>query len=130
MTDILDQELTPDQAFESEFDFKGKELKPFSEGRRSVAFSIGVRMGGDPGPTVTDMHALIFICLCDKTELAKAHRNPDAFWGKVLEWADANVTPADYEAEGRIVKRMLEAAFATRVQEVSEPGHAGDILGN
>jgi hypothetical protein len=126
--DILDT-ITPDDAFNSSFEFKGQELKPFSEGRRSVAFSIGVRVGGDPGPTVADLHALMYICICPKSELAKAHRNPDWFWGKVLDWADANITPEDYEEEGRIVRRMLEAAFATRVT-AAETGDAGNELGN
>jgi hypothetical protein len=130
MSDILDEDMTPDEAFNAEFEFKGKELQPFSEGRRSVAFSIGVRMGGDPGPTITDMHAIIFICLTDKKELSKAHRNPDAFWEKVLDWADANVTPQDYETEGNLVAKILKAAFTTRVKEITEPGSGGDMLGN
>jgi hypothetical protein len=130
MIDALDQEITPAEAYESEFEFKGQELKPFTEGRRSVAYSIGVRMGGDPAPTVTDMHALLYICICNPKELSKAHRNPDAFFGKILEWVDKNITPDDYEEEGRIVKRMLDAANATKVREIIEPGGTGDSLGN
>lgn len=132
MSDILDEkiEITPQEAMDFTAEFKGQELAPFGEGRRSVAFSIGVRMSAEPKPTVTDMHAIIFICLASKSDLAKAHRNPDGFWEKILVWADANVSPADYENEGFIVRKILEAAYATKVEEIRDPSSAGSGLGN
>ena len=117
--------------FHKTFEFKGKDLQPFSEGRRAVAMSIGVRMGGDPAPSLMDVHALLFILLCsDKKVLAKAHRDPDTFWGKIIDWADATITPADYEEEARIVKEVIENAFSTRAVPLDDGNIGGELSGN
>lgn len=112
--------------FYKTFEWKGKQLQPFSEARRAVAMSIGVRMGGDPAPSILDIHALIYILLCEKKDLVRAHRDPDAFMAKVLDWADANITPADYEAEASLVRDCIANAFSTRATSIDD----GDIGGN
>lgn len=114
-------------AFYATFEFKGRELEPFSEGRWATAVSIGVRFSGADdsdddkkkgrATCITDIHAIIFICFCDRKALSKAHRDPDGFWEKVLAWADENVTPADYAEEAQLAARILETAFATQVEE-------------
>lgn len=137
-------QLEKQAAYHGYFEFKGQELQPFSEGRRMVASAIGVRMGGVPkeddgdgdgtteaqpdeskkrryAPTQADVFAIIFICLTnDKKILRSAHRDPDGFWGLVMDWADANVTPANYEEAGTVAAKLLMAAFANQVEPVPE----------
>lgn len=131
--------LEKSAAFYATFEFKGRELEPFSEGRRAVAASIGVRFNSgddsDSGPRkfetcITDIHAIIFICQCDKKTLSRAHRDPDGFWAKVLEWADENITPADYQAEADVASRILQAAFSTQVEGVRDETSPAGPSGN
>jgi hypothetical protein len=121
MNDINDE-------FHKSFEWKGEELQPFSEARRAVASSAGVRMFGDAPPSLLDMHILLYILIAPRKELAKAHRNPDAFIEKVMEWADKNITPADYEEEAAMIKGVLENAFSTQATVIDNG--SGDTSGN
>ena len=124
--------MTTNDAFEAEFEFKGKTLHPFSQGRMRTAFSIGVRMGGESGnPTLSDIHAILFICLSEPKFLSKSHRDPDGFWQKLDEWVDENITASDYDEEAKLVKAILEAAFQTKAEPVTDISDlGGDNLGN
>lgn len=117
-------------AFDQTFEWKGKPLFPFSQGRLRSAFSIGVRMGLGDAPTISDIHAILFICLSTPEALASSHRKPDAFWQLIDAWVDTNITPADYEAEANLVKEILQAAFATKAEAIPTTGEGGDNLGN
>ena len=37
-----------------------------------------------------------------------------------MDWADANITPADYEEESKVATDLLTAAFANQVEPVPE----------
>jgi hypothetical protein len=123
-------QLEKQNAYHTAHSFKGVELQPFSEGRRMVAMSIGVlRQREDDGDdvatknkfTLADIHAIIFICLTeDRKVLRSAHRDPDAFWGKIMDWADANITEADYAEEAEVATNVLTSAFATQVEPVPD----------
>ncbi len=123
-------ELDQQEQFYKTFEWKGRELYPFSEGRKAIAMSIGVRMGGGEAPCLTDIHAILFICLSDFKTLAPGHRNPDALMEKVLEWADGEIKPEDYADEADLAKRILENAFSSRASAVEEPGASPAEPGN
>jgi hypothetical protein len=117
------------EEFYQTYEWKGTELQPFSEARRSVAMSVGVRLGGDLPPSILDIHILLYILLSDKKELVKAHRNPDAFISSVLDWADKNITPADYEEEAKVVGEVIRNSNITAATIV-EDGAPGEPMGN
>lgn len=97
------------------FTFKGIELRPFSEGRRSVAMALGLHCFQGKKPTLMDMHLIIYVCLSDPQKLAKAYREPDQFIVEAMDWVDKNITPADYEAEANVVKEMMTLIDQARV---------------
>jgi len=98
----------------SSFQFKGKDLHPFSEGRRSVAQALGLHAFQGKPPTLFDMHAIIYLCISTPKRLSVAYREPDNFLAEVMEWADNNITPEDYESEAALVREIIENAFKTR----------------
>jgi hypothetical protein len=115
--------------------WKSFELFPFSEGRRALAMSLGVRMFS---PTATDeqkaagvvMDTLMLLYLvCHSHEkLAHGHRNPDNLWMSAMTWAETNFTMEDYQDGVNLVSGILREAFAPRVK-IRMEGQGDDLLG-
>lgn len=103
----------------STYSFKGKDLFPFSAGRRDVAMSLGLRCFSGAKPTIMDMHTILFICTCPAGKLSKACLNPDGFFEDVLKWVDDNISVEDYETEASLVAQILTNAF--KHQAVPKP---------
>jgi len=118
----------------STFEWKGKALHPFSEGRRSLALSIGVRIFN---PKVTeeqrnegllmDCHAILYLCAHSFETISIGHRQPDRIWSNIMEWSEQNVKQKDYQAEIELVGEILKDAFSERAQIVVEGGD--DVAG-
>lgn len=118
-----------ERAFYEKHVFKGKELEPFSQGRKDVLLSVGVNFAGGK-ITIMDMHTIMFTLWTDRKTLATAHRDPEAYAEKVLAWVDEIITEDDYAEEGRIIKEILEASGKTKATAIEEMATAGDSMGN
>jgi len=130
MTEELDDLMTPNEAYRAEFAFKGQKLEPFSEDRKSIAFSLGIAGFSNREPSPFDMHAIIYICLCKEDDLSKAITDRNGFVKDILKWSKENVKTEDYKEEGETVSKILEAAFATQVSIVSDLSSNGAAMGN
>lgn len=108
----------------TEYEFKGKRLEPFSKGRLSLAAAAGIRMTGDPSPSIKDVLGIIFLCMCDFRVRSLAQTDPAAFWQKEEEWEEAqNVAPEDFSSAAELVNKLLQHATATK----AEPIDSGDL---
>jgi hypothetical protein len=143
MSEITNEDLQSDQleaqaAFHAVNEFKGKELKPFSEGRRAAAQRLGVKiLSGVQMPenglyegALWDCHTILWLCLSEPVEVILAHKSPDKAMVRIMEWADENITPSDYNEELQIVGKILTETFSTKVipttgEELPDPSGNG-----
>ena len=125
MSDVHEME----RAFYETHTFKGKQLEPFTQGRKDVLLSVGVNFAGGK-ITIMDMHIIMFTLVTDRKTLATAHRDPEAYAEKVLAWVDENITEEDYEEEGRVIKAVLEASGKTKATAIEDPAAVGGEMGN
>ena len=127
--DLSQQPDTPDQ-FHRQFEWKGKTLYPFSEGRKAIAQALCPCMRGGGEASIVDAHILLFIGLHGYKVLVVGQINPAALVERIMEWVDANITQADYQAEAELVKSIIDHAFATKAAAVSDPGAEPTAPGN
>lgn len=128
-TDLSQQSDSIDQ-FHREFEWKGKTLYPFSEGRKAIAQAICPCMRGGGEASIVDAHILLFIGLHGYKVLAVGQIKPAELIERVLEWADANIKREDYEAEAELVKSIIDHAFSTKATSVADPGAEPTAPGN
>jgi hypothetical protein len=143
MNEITHEDLAidPDQAQEAFYaanEFKGIELKPFSEGRRAAAQALGVKiLSGVQMPenglyegALWDCHIIIWLCMSEAKEIILSHRNPEKVMEKVMRWADENILPSDYSEELQIVGKILSETFKTKVIAERDSAMAPEPPGN
>jgi hypothetical protein len=128
-TNLSEQPDSIDQ-FHRQFEWKGKTLYPFSEGRKAITQAVCPCMKGGGEASIVDAHILLFIGLHGYKVLSVGQIRPADLIERVLEWADSNITPADYEAEAVLVKEIIDHAFATKATTVADPGAEPTAPGN
>ncbi len=97
------------------YQFKGKDLYPFSAGRKDALIAIC------PGLTEKrigpfELKAVVFLCAHSHTVCQRAFSAPDQLRVKILEWIDAEL-PADEDTQSviKIATDILEGAEKHRV---------------
>jgi hypothetical protein len=129
-------ELDAEANFHKTFEWKGKELYPFSTGRQGLALSIGVRIGapqedGKPlMPCPTDAHLLLYILTHTYTEIGWGHRFPSKLIANALEWADENIKDQDLAAEGELIGAVMQNSMSTRAAALADDKGPSEPSGN
>lgn len=133
---MINSDLLPDEqaelqtAFYRSHTFKGKELFPFSEGRRANAQLLGVKLfngkvqsEGDNGMYpgfIADCHIILWLCSNDYRAIVKAiSQGDESAKIAVAEWADENISLTDYEEMLSVVTAIIQDAFSARVKVVT-----------
>lgn len=109
--------------FYKEFEFKGIKLQPMSEGRRALMLSI---MAEDSIGKIIRMHCAIYCLICDVVTARNGFRNINKFVDSAMEWADKNITEADYKEEGELIQKINDHADTTRAEPVEDDSLVAD----
>lgn len=107
----------------NEYQFKGQRLNAFSKGRLSLAVAAGVRVTGNPPPSIKDVLAIIFLCVCDYKVRALAQTDPAMFWDKLGDWEEENIQAEDFAEAAEVAKNLLNDAMSTK----AEPMESTDL---
>lgn len=130
MTSADLQEITADREFNKEFEWRGRRLHPYSQGRKLLLIAAGLRLGGALPLTINDVIMVLYVVSVGYRELSVAQRDPDLLVQRAAEWADLNIKDEDYKAASDVAGEIIRNAYATKAAPVPEPGGEPAAPGN
>lgn len=139
--DRYEEELSErEEAFQSEPEWKGRLLQPFSFSRKALFYQLRLAMGApDLGTALSDGSAfladairILFICSHDPADYRALRSKPALLQEHIDEWGDGQITSyADAMTATRIALSMFNASSVNQAEAVQSGGPGrDDELGN
>lgn len=134
----LAHETRRQAAFESEFEWNGQPLHPFSISRESLFGQLRLAMGApllsrclaDTEGFAADAHRILFLCATPPELWNRLRADMPALQTAVDNWADQNITVSQKLLAETIAMKIWLASQENRHEPAPSANTHGDDLGN
>ncbi|MFT3991057.1 MAG: hypothetical protein QM680_06560 [Luteolibacter sp.] len=124
------EEKQREEAFYSEFMWKGKELQPFSSGRESLFHQIRLAAGApdfasvldDVDAFLADAIRILYLCSCEPQDWRHLRSTPLLWQEEIENWGDFFVPNNEKAQAVLLAMQILEKAYLNRHEPAPETG--------
>ena len=114
-------EKAREEAFDATFQWKGRDLGPFTSGRRREWIRLRSIDGVD-NSLLDDATKIVWLCLTPTDELIAKRRNPEAMSAEIWRWADENVGDEDNGPLLDLADKIVTQSSLTRAVPIPSNG--------